>query len=166
VVVHESHVEPGGMLRFALPEYRLPRNVLDREIEIIRRLGVKFVLNSRIGADIALSDLEEKFDAVFLSLGTWQETQVRIAGNDLAGVSGSLHFLEARPTISARISVSGSSSSAAATPRSTAARRSAKCVRDRVYRRERKDMPPSRKSRCGRGRGVSFRSWPPPSHCR
>jgi NADH-quinone oxidoreductase subunit F len=72
VVVHESHVEPGGMLRFALPEYRLPRNVVDREIEIIRRLGVKFILNSRIGADIALSDLEEKFDAVFLSLGTWK----------------------------------------------------------------------------------------------
>ena len=49
--------------------------VLDREIEIIRRLGVNFVLNSSIGSDISLSDLEAKFDAVFLSLGTWQETQ-------------------------------------------------------------------------------------------
>ena len=76
VTVYESNAEPGGMLRFALPEYRLPRNVLDREIEIIRRLGVKFVLNSRIGADIALNDLEDKFDAVFLSLGTWKESQV------------------------------------------------------------------------------------------
>ena len=75
VVVFDSHAEPGGMLRFALPAYRLPRAVLDREIEIIRRLGVKFVLNSSIGSDISLSDLEAKFNAVFLSLGTWKETQ-------------------------------------------------------------------------------------------
>ena len=74
------------MLRFALPAYRLPREVLDREIEIIRRLGVQFVLNSSIGADISLSDLEAKFDAVFLSLGTWKETEVRVPGNELAGV--------------------------------------------------------------------------------
>ena len=43
----EAHAEPGGMLRYALPEYRLPKAVLDREIEIIRRLGVKFVFDTR-----------------------------------------------------------------------------------------------------------------------
>ena len=143
VAVHESHAEPGGMLRFALPEYRLPRNVLDREIEIIRRLGVQFVLNSRIGADIALSDLEEKFDAVFLSLGTWKETQVRIPATIWAASSARCISSKARPTTSGRTSVSGSSSSAAATPPSTArARRSARGrPRPSIYRRERKDMP-------------------------
>ena len=143
VVVHESHVEPGGMLRFALPEYRLPRNVLDREIEIIRRLGVKFVLNSRIGADIALSDLEDKFDAVFLSLGTWKETQVRIPGNDQAGVFGSLHFLEGeahdkRTDLGERVVIIGGGNSAIDCAR-TAVRKGASATV--IYRRERKDMP-------------------------
>ena len=47
VTVFESHAEAGGMLRYALPEYRLPKAVLDREVEIIRRLGVHFVFNCR-----------------------------------------------------------------------------------------------------------------------
>ena len=109
------------MLRFALPEYRLPRDVLDREIEIIRRLGVQFVFNSRIGTDISLNDLEAKFDAVFLSIGTWKESQVRVPGTELTGVYGALHFLEAeaqRPV--AANSAKASSSSAAATPPSIA----------------------------------------------
>ena len=55
VAVYEAHSEPGGMLRFALPAYRLPREVVDREIEIIRRLGVRFVLNSSVGSDNASS---------------------------------------------------------------------------------------------------------------
>ena len=65
VVIYELHAEAGGMLRFALPEYRLPRTVLEREIEIIRRVGVQFVFNSRVGTDVSLDELEEKFDAVF-----------------------------------------------------------------------------------------------------
>src|SRR5262249_19582722 len=71
VTVLESHDQPGGMLRFALPDYRLPRNALDREIEIIRRLGVQFAFNTRVGADVGLDDLAARFDAVFLSVGTW-----------------------------------------------------------------------------------------------
>ena len=143
VVVHESHAEPGGMLRFALPEYRLPRNVVDREIEIIRRLGVKFVLNSRIGADISLSDLEDKFDAVFLSLGTWKETQVRIPGNDLAGVFGSLHFLEGeahdkRTDLGERVVIIGGGNSAIDCARTVIRKGASATV---IYRRERKDMP-------------------------
>ena len=73
VTIFDSHAEAGGMLRFALPEYRLPKSVLDREIEIIRRLGVHFVFNTRVGVDVPLNDLDAKFDAVFLSIGTWKE---------------------------------------------------------------------------------------------
>ena len=58
VTVYDSHAEAGGMLRYALPEYRLPKAVLDREIEIIRRLGVQFVFNTPIGDDVSLNDLD------------------------------------------------------------------------------------------------------------
>ena len=58
VTVYESQRRAGGMLRYALPEYRLPKAVLDREIELIRRLGVKFVFNTSVGTDITLNDLD------------------------------------------------------------------------------------------------------------
>ncbi len=60
VTVFDSLPEAGGMLRFALPEYRLPKPVLRREIELIERLGVKFVFNTRVGFDISLNDLDER----------------------------------------------------------------------------------------------------------
>ncbi len=143
VDVHESHTEPGGMLRFALPEYRLPRDVLDREIEIIRRLGVQFVLNSHVGSDISLADLEDRYDAVFLSLGTWKETQVRIPGNDLAGVLGSLHFLEGEAhgkqlALGERAVIIGGGNSAIDCARTVIRKGLSATV---IYRRERKDMP-------------------------
>ena len=143
VVVFDSHAEPGGMLRFALPAYRLPREVLDREIEIIRRLGVNFVLNSSIGSDISLSDLEAKFDAVFLSLGTWQETDVRVPGNELTGVFGALHFLEAEARgeavkLGQRVVIIGGGNAAIDCARTVIRMGASATV---IYRRERKDMP-------------------------
>jgi NADPH-dependent glutamate synthase beta subunit-like oxidoreductase len=143
VVVHESHAEPGGMLRFALPAYRLPRDVLDREIEIIRRLGVRFVFNTHIGKDVALATLEREFDAVFLSLGTWREMQSRIAGSELTGVFGALDFLEAEArgepvNLGRQVVIIGGGNSAIDCAR-TAVRKGASATV--VYRRERKDMP-------------------------
>jgi NADH-quinone oxidoreductase subunit F len=143
VVVHEAHSEPGGMLRFALPEYRLPREVVDREVEIIRRLGVRFVLNSRVGADISLDDLEVKSDAVFLSLGTWKESQVRIDGGELTGVFGSLHFLEREAhgedtALGDRVVIIGGGNSAIDCARTVIRKGATATV---IYRRERKDMP-------------------------
>ena len=86
--------EAGGMLRFALPEYRLPKPVLRREIELIERLGVKFVFNTRVGTDIPLNELDERFDAVFLAIGTWKESWVYLPGTELKGVYPALPLLE------------------------------------------------------------------------
>ncbi len=143
VVVHEAHAEPGGMLRFALPAYRLPRDVLDREIEIIRRLGAQFVFNTHVGTDMPLAALEERFDAVFLSLGTWKEMQARLPGSELGGVFGALHFLEAEAcgtsvSLGERVAIIGGGNSAIDCAR-TAVRKGASATV--VYRRERKDMP-------------------------
>jgi NADH-quinone oxidoreductase subunit F len=143
VTVFESHSEACGMLRFALPPYRLPREVLDREIEIIRRLGVRFVFDSHIGTDTPLAELEAQFDAVFLSIGTWKESQVRVAGNELSGVYGALHFLEGEardlPAHLGENAVIIGGGNAAIDCARTVIRRGASATL--IYRRERKDMP-------------------------
>ena len=66
VTVFEEHSEAGGMLRFAIPEYRLPKSVLRRELDLIEAAGVKMRFNTRVGVDLPLNDLAEQFDAVFI----------------------------------------------------------------------------------------------------
>ena len=95
VTVYESHAAAGGMLRYALPEYRLPKDVLDHEIGLIERMGVKFIFNCVVGTDITLNELDERYDTVFLSIGTWKEAWVYLPGTELQGVIPALNFLEA-----------------------------------------------------------------------
>ena len=82
------------MLRYALPEYRLPKSALDREIEIIRRLAAKLVCNTRVGESLSLNDLDAGFDAVFLSIGAWKESWLYLSGTEFKGVRPALPFLE------------------------------------------------------------------------
>ena len=85
VTVYESKAEAGGMLRYVLPEYRLPKEVLRKEIQLIERMGVKFVFDTRVGFDLPLSELDDRFDAVFLSFGTWKEVVGVSAGHRIEG---------------------------------------------------------------------------------
>ena len=73
------------MLRYGIPEYRLPKKVLDHEIEIIRRKGVKFVYNCRIGKDITLQTLRNDNDAVFISAGAQKSRKLGVEGEDING---------------------------------------------------------------------------------
>jgi NADH-quinone oxidoreductase subunit F len=143
VTVFEPHSEAGGMLRFALPEYRLPKDILDKEIEIIRRVGVKFVFNTNIGADLSLNDLDAQFDSVFLSIGTWKEAWVYLPGTELKGVMPALLFLEAVAknealNLGRRKVIIGGGNAAIDSARTALRMGSAVTV---IYRRERKDMP-------------------------
>jgi NADH-quinone oxidoreductase subunit F len=143
VTVFDPLPEAGGMLRFALPEYRLPKPVLKREIELIERLGVKFALNTRIGVDIALNELDERFDAAFLAIGTWKESWVYLPGTELKGVYPALPLLESvakgdAVDLGRKVVVIGGGNAAIDSAR-TSLRKGAEVVV--VYRRERKDMP-------------------------
>jgi NADH-quinone oxidoreductase subunit F len=143
VTVYDSKPEAGGMLRFALPEYRLPKSVLKREISFIERLGVKFVFNTKLGGDLTYSELEDHFDAVFLSIGTWQESRIELPGSELKGVYGALNFLEAaaagqQVALGRRVAIIGGGNAAIDSAR-TALRKGAEATV--FYRRERKDMP-------------------------
>jgi NADH-quinone oxidoreductase subunit F len=143
VTVYESNPEPGGMLRYALPEYRLPQSVLAKEIELIRRMGVTFECGVKVGEDITLNDISTKYDAAFLSIGTWKESWVYLPGTELRGVIPALNFLEAvakkEPVaLGKKVIVIGGGNAAIDSSR-TATRLGADVTI--VYRRERKDMP-------------------------
>src|SRR5208337_5053990 len=69
VKIFESGSEPGGMMRWGIPEYRLPKDVLDREIASILNLGIELECNVRVGINIPLDELTSQYDAVFLGLG-------------------------------------------------------------------------------------------------
>jgi len=143
VDVFESQREAGGMLRYAIPEYRLPKRVLAREVELIRRLGVQFHFESAVGSATTLHELDQQFDAVFLSIGTWKESWVYLPGTELKGVFPALPFLERIASgdlneAGRRVAVIGGGNAAVDSARS-AIRMGAEATI--VYRRERKDMP-------------------------
>jgi NADH-quinone oxidoreductase subunit F len=143
VTVYETNPMPGGMLRYALPEYRLPKSALDREIELIERLGVEFVCDTSIGRDITLNELDSMYNAVFISIGTWKESWVYLPGTELNGVLPASIFLEAvakraPAQLGRKVVVIGGGNAAIDSAR-TALRKGADVTV--IYRRERKDMP-------------------------
>lgn len=95
VTVFEKQDEPGGMMRYGIPEYRLPKATLDHEIGVIRSLGVTIVTGKALGRHITLSDLKADFDAVYLAIGSWRATPLRIDGENADGVWLGINYLEA-----------------------------------------------------------------------
>ncbi|HEX7591924.1 MAG TPA: FAD-dependent oxidoreductase [Candidatus Limnocylindrales bacterium] len=143
VTIYDSRPAAGGMLRYALPEYRLPKAVLDKEIELIERVGVKFQFNVNVGEDLTLNDIGHQYDAVFLAIGTWKEAWVYLPGTELTGVIPALPFLESvsreeQVPVGKNVVVIGGGNAAVDSAR-TARRLGADVTI--VYRRERKDMP-------------------------
>ncbi|MFG6424546.1 MAG: NAD(P)-dependent oxidoreductase [Paramuribaculum sp.] len=94
VEIFEMEAEPGGVLRFGIPEYRLPKEVVVREIKKIERLGVKFHLRTTIGLNFTVDDLfKQGFDAVFIGTGTGKPKQLEIPGINHPGVRQAIWFL-------------------------------------------------------------------------
>jgi heterodisulfide reductase subunit A-like polyferredoxin len=93
VTVYEASPAAGGMLRYGIPEYRLPKKVLDYEIELIRRKGISFVFNTRVGADVRLDEIRRDNDALFLSVGIQNSRKLGVEGEDKAGIAYGVEFL-------------------------------------------------------------------------
>jgi len=143
VTVFEEHSEAGGMLRFAIPEYRLPKSVLRRELDLIERIGVKMVLNTRIGLDLPLNELASQFDAVFISIGTWKESWLYLPGTELEGVYPALPFLESiakleKVSLGSKVAIIGGGNAAIDSARTVLRMGATATI---LYRRERNDMP-------------------------
>ncbi len=143
VTVFEKQHRAGGMMRYGIPEYRLPRAALDDEIAAVEALGVRIVTGMALGAQLRLEDLRRDFDAVHLAIGSWRATPLRIAGEHLEGVWLGIDYLaevtRGTPIPLGRTVVVGGGNTAIDCAR-TALREGATDV-TLVYRRTREEMP-------------------------
>jgi NADH-quinone oxidoreductase subunit F len=95
VTVFDAHPKAGGILRYGIPAYRLPREVLDKELELPRKLGVRFAFSTVVGKDIGFETLAGQHDAVLVAIGAQGDKALGIPGEDLAGVHPGYAWLEA-----------------------------------------------------------------------
>ena len=142
VTVYEAEPEPGGMLRYGIPAYRLPRAVLAGEIQRIRSLGVEIRCGVRLGKGLPWSELD-RHDAVFLATGAHRSRPLGLEGDHVPGVVPGLAFLRAvnggvRPRLGRRVVVVGGGNTAVDCAR-TALRLGAEVTV--LYRRTREEMP-------------------------
>ncbi len=95
VTILEAEASPGGMLRNAIPEFRLPQDILDKEIDLLRRMDVDFQCSTRVGQDVTVKSLQDQFDAMVLACGCPGHTLLGGSGENLTGVYYGLPFLRA-----------------------------------------------------------------------
>ncbi len=142
VVIFDTHEHAGGMLRYGIPAFRLPHDVLAHEIDIVRILGGEFRMRSRLGTNITLGDLRRDFDAVFLAIGAQQSRGLDCAGDELAAPAVDVLARVARgtpPSLGDDVLVVGGGNTAMDAAR-TAVRLGARAVTV-LYRRTRREMP-------------------------
>jgi len=140
--VFEALPFAGGMMRMGIPEYRLPREVLDREIADIEALGVEIRTNMRVGDDLKLSDLED-YQAIFIAVGLQKSRKLNVPGEDAEGVIPGLEFLKRvnlgeEVQVGPRVAVIGGGNTAIDAARSALRLGSEVTI---LYRRSREEMP-------------------------
>ncbi|MGD9306427.1 MAG: FAD-dependent oxidoreductase, partial [Desulfobacterales bacterium] len=143
--IYEALPEPGGMLRVGIPAHRLPREVLDREIEVITNLGVELKTNSLLGPDLTVDDLlNNGYKAVYLALGAHKGIELGIPGEKTNGVRQGVEFLRevnltGKAEVGKKVAIIGGGNVAIDVARS-AVRLGADEV-NIIYRRTRNEMP-------------------------
>ena len=149
VTVFEALPEAGGMLRWGIPAYRLPREVLAKEIDNIRSLGVEIKCNTEIGKNVPFEKLDKDFDYIYMAPGYQKSQKMGAQGEDLTGVYGGVEFLrdfnlnedawmKGEKKLGDKVAVVGGGNSAIDAAR-VAARLGAEVTI--LYRRLRQDMP-------------------------
>ena len=144
VTLYEMHDRLGGMLLWGIPGYRLPEEILEREIRTILDTGVDVRLKTRVGGEITINDLKKQYDALYLSIGAQKGSGMPIEGQESPGVLIGVEFLERvnegeRPDLGRRVAVVGGGNTAMDVCRS-AVRLGAREVQV-LYRRTEKEMP-------------------------
>ncbi|UCF65874.1 MAG: FAD-dependent oxidoreductase [bacterium] len=145
VDIYDAKPKAGGMLRWGIPQYRLPEEIIDKEIEGVTQLGVKIFLNRALGKDFSIDDLFDRgYKSVFLGLGAQASTSMRVENENVDGVLSGIDFLEdiklkKIDSIAGKIAVIGGGNTAMDAARSSL-RLGAEEVHI-VYRRTLKEMP-------------------------
>ena len=143
VTIYEALSKAGGMLQMGIPKYRLPRPIIEKEINDIKSLGVEIVTNCTVGKDIAWQGLEEKFDSVLIATGATKSRPMEVPGEDKNGVTSGLAFLKEfnladKKEIGKKLVVVGGGNTAIDCARSAIRMGSDVTI---VYRRSRQEMP-------------------------
>jgi len=143
VTIFEALPEPGGMLWVGIPEYRLPKDILEKDIKYIQRLGVMIKTGTRVGKQIALSELQRDYQAVFIATGAHQSLKPEIPGIKTPGVITGVDLLRAtnlgqKIEVGERVAVIGGGNTAVDAAR--VVRRLGGMVAI-IYRRSRDEMP-------------------------
>lgn len=143
VAIFEAMPELGGMVRYGIPEYRMPRDVLAKDIKTVTDTGIEVKTGSRLGKDVTLDELRKDYDAVFVGIGSWKSRKMRIEGEELKGVLHGIDFLRTvncgeKVDLGKRVFVVGGGDVAMDVVRT--------CIRmgsevSLVYRRSRAEMP-------------------------
>lgn len=93
VTVYDQNPEAGGMLTYGIPAYRLPKDIVAATVQAIRGMGVTFVQNCRVGKDVSLQELLDRYDAVYAAIGAWRSASPRCENEDAPGVLRGIEFL-------------------------------------------------------------------------
>lgn len=161
VTIYEAMPKAGGMLRYGIPEYRLPKAVLDQEIALVESLGVTIKTNVKLGKDITFAELTKKHDAALIAIGAWKSAALGCAGEDKDGVIGGIDMLievglGKKPALGKKVAVVGGGNTAM-----DACRTAVRLGADKVYllyRRTEGEMPAEKiEISEAREEGVEFR---------
>ncbi len=161
VKIFEAQSYCGGMLRYGIPAYRLPKDILDEEIDVIKKMGVEIACNTVLGKDFTVESLKNEYDAVFLATGAWRSTKIGCQGDDSEGVVGGIDMLYRvangeKVDLGKSVAVVGGGNTAIDAVR-TAVRLGAEKV-TLIYRRTEKEMPAEPDEiRDAKAEGVEFK---------
>jgi formate dehydrogenase major subunit len=144
VKIFEALPHPGGMLRYGIPSYRLPRDLIDKELNVLWRMGVELECDTRLGVDYQLEDLTSNYDAVFLGLGAFNSNEMGVDNEDADGVVPAIDFLGELELTGAvhvghKVTVIGGGFTAMDACRTSIRKGAAEVTC--LYRRSRKEMP-------------------------
>lgn len=93
VVVYEEWPKPGGLLMYGIPSFKLSKKIVLAKMEFLESIGITFICNTRVGRDICIEELQEKYDAIFLGIGAPVTNTARLPGEDMKGVYHATEFL-------------------------------------------------------------------------
>ena len=162
VTVFEKQKTLGGMLTMGIPSFRLEKDVVEAEIDILREIGVEFRTGVEVGRDVTLQQLREQgYEAFYVAIGAWKSTPLGVPGEKLRGVMSGIDFLRRantgrKPSVGENVAVVGGGNVAIDVAR-TAVRLGAKRVTV-LYRRTEEDMPADPEEVAeARSEGVKFK---------
>lgn len=143
VTIFEANEKAGGMIRYGVPEYRMPYDKLDEEIAYIENLGVKIQYKTKIGEQIKFQKIQNDFDAIFISPGMWNSIPANIVGEELPQVMSGIELLNKvtnneKVELGKKVGVIGGGNSAMDAARTA---RRLGCEVEIYYRRRIEDMP-------------------------